>query len=128
MRAYFYLAGAVAALALLLGSFFYGVSVGKDREAVKLQKSIDRMVAAQRSIDQSAHAIDEAAAERDQQRHTIVREIIREVPTVVERPVYRNVCIDDAGVDLLRRSVAAANGDAAGTAVGGPDGQAGGVR
>lgn len=35
-----------------------------------------------------------------------LRPIIREVERVVEKPVYRNVCLDDDGLRLLRSAIA----------------------
>lgn len=127
MRLYLWLGAALATLALIIGAFFYGVSTGKARERVAVQKQIDRAAKAARKAADDAQVIQERAAAQDVQRQTIVREIVREVPKIVDRPVYRNVCVDADGVGLLRRSVAAANG-AVGASASGPDGDAGPVR
>lgn len=126
-RLYLALGGAVGVLALIIGAYFYGVSVGKDREARVFRQKIDRMAEAARRLGDAAQAADERAAAQDVARQTVVREIVREVPKIIDRPVYRNVCVDADGVGLLRRSVAAANGQL-GAAAGGPDGAAGNVR
>lgn len=73
-------------------------------------------------------------------RAAAFREIRHETQTILERPVYRNVCIDADGVRLLDRAADIANGRAdlagtsgppAGTAegpeAGGRDGGGGGV-
>lgn len=116
---------AAAGLAALIGAFFFGRDVGID--AIKaeqldaIEASADREKAKQRRID----ALSRAAAARETARETIVREIYRDVPTIVEKPVYRTRCIDDDGVRLIERAVAAANGEgrpeAAGAAAGIPD-------
>lgn len=115
--------GALAALALAAALFGAGYLAGGDRVAVKWQASLQRQAAAQARIDRAAAAIDRAAAERDAARQQEVREIHREAIRVVERPIYRNAWADAAGVGLLGRAVAAANGEP-GTAVGGAAGGA----
>lgn len=104
------LAGALAACISGIGGFFYGTSVGAAQEQ-----------AAQRRADHAAQAVQErlqaqidASAERSQSaeyaRQTNVREIYHESQKVIERPVYRNVCIDADGVRLLDRAADIANG------------------
>jgi hypothetical protein len=74
-----------------------------------------------------ASQIDESAGRAqaaEYARQSSVREIYHESQKVIERPVFRNVCIDATGVSLLDRSAAIANaeglgqpsGPAAGTA------------
>jgi hypothetical protein len=110
---------AIAAFAAVIGAFFYGQNVGKakcerDHAAAQAKANIarDKQISA-------AQEQDALLAEQDVVRETIVREITREVPRIVDRPVYRNVCVDADGVQLLRRAVDAANGGATG---GGPAG------
>lgn len=105
---------AVGALLLLVGAFFYGRHVGYTecdndhlRAAAAAQEKREKQIG-------QAQASDAKAAEADVARQTIVREITREVPKIVDRPVYRNVCVDADGVRLIGRAVEAANGRAAG--------------
>lgn len=104
------LAGALAACLSGIGGFFYGASVGVAQEQ-----------AAQRRADHAADIVRQrlqgqidASAERSQSaeyaRQTNVREIYHESQKVIERPVYRNVCIDADGVRLLDRAADIANG------------------
>ncbi len=109
-------------LLALIGAFFYGQSVGASRcEAahLKAEKKAGEKVEA-RIVD--AQDQDAKAAVADVRRETIVREITREVPKIIDRPVYRSVCIDADGVRLLDRAVEAANGRGAtgGRSAGGP--------
>ncbi len=105
------LGGAVAALLLAIAAYFHGVEVGVDKQrsadlAANLKDEKDqrrRLEAGQRDDDSAARA---AVA-----RETTVREITREVPKIIDRTVYRNVCIDADGVRLIRRGVEAANGE-----------------
>ena len=104
----------IGVLLALIGAFFYGQHVGTQRcEARHLKAAAAAQEKREKQIGQ-AQAQDAKAAEADVQRETIVREITREVPKVIDRPVYRNVCIDADGVRLIGRAVEAANGGAPG--------------
>lgn len=105
---------AVGALLLVVGAFFFGRHVGYtecDNDHLKAAAAAQEK--REKQISQ-AQAGDAKAAEADVQRETIVREITREVPKVIDRPVYRNVCVDADGVRLIARAVEAANGGAPG--------------
>lgn len=105
---------AVGALLLLVGTFFYGRHVGyAECDNAHLKAAAAAQEKREKQIGQ-AQAADAKSAEADVARQTIVREITREVPKVIDRPVYRNVCIDADGVRLIGRAVEAANGGAAG--------------
>ena len=56
----------------------------------------------------------DSAAVRNEQGQAVQeareRVVIQEVQRVVEKPVYRNVCIDDDGLRILAEDVRAANG------------------
>lgn len=113
-------------LLALIGAFFYGQSVGTARcqaAHLKAEKKEGAKIEA-RIVD--AQGQDTKAAEADVHRETIVREITREVPKIIDRPVYRNVCVDADGVRLIERAVDAANGR--GATGGGTAGAAGGVQ
>lgn len=100
----------IGVLLALIGAFFYGQHVGAQRcEAAHLKAAAVTQEKREKQIGQ-AQTQDAKAAEADVQRETIVREITREVPKVIDRPVYRNVCIDADGVRLIGRAVEAANG------------------
>lgn len=104
------LAGALAACLAGISGFAYGTRVGAAREQAA-QKRADAAAEAERAklqgqIDASAQAHQSA----EYTRQAKVREIHRETLKVIDRPVYRNVCIDADGVGLLDRAAAAANG------------------
>lgn len=73
----------------------------KAERAAQKQKDADQAL-----IDQSA--TDHQQAENDRQQG--VREIDHEKETIVERPVYSNICVDSSGVGLLQRAADLANG------------------
>lgn len=119
-------AGALAACLAGISGFAYGTRVGAAQEQAA-QKRADAAAEAERTklqgqIDASAQAHQSA----EYTRQANVREIHHETLKVIDRPVYRNVCVDADGVGLLDRAAAAANGkgvagaagDASGTAPG----------
>lgn len=120
------LGGAIGALLLAIAAYFHGVEVGVDKQrsadlaaTLKEEKArVARLEAGQKQ--------DDVAASAGVERETTIREITREVPKIIDRPVYRNVCVDADGVQLIGRSVAAANGEPAPGRR--PDGGAGEVR
>ena len=62
-----------------------------------------------------------AAAQRDAERERVFVPIEREVIRYVQTPAAATECIDDAGRDLMRRAIEAANSSiAAGASPGGP--------
>jgi hypothetical protein len=107
-------------LAALIAAYFYGVGVGKDSRdadnAAEIARQDEKILVQQERIG----ALGEKAATREIERHTTVREINRDVPTIIDRPVYGNVCVDADGVRLLDRAQAAANGEGGPGAAGGP--------
>lgn len=117
---------AVGVLLALIGSFFYGQRVGKQRCEAAYAAAAEKQRADREKTIATAQTQDTAAAEANVQRETIVREITREVPKIIDRPVYRNVCVDADGVRLIDRAVDAANGR--GAPGGGIAGAAGGVQ
>lgn len=117
---------AIGALLALIGAFFYGQNVGKAKcEAAHAKVEAAARAKREKTIV-TAQEQDTAGAVANVERETIVREITREVPKIVDRPVYRNVCVDADGVRLIERAVDAANGR--GAASGGTAGAARGVQ
>jgi hypothetical protein len=109
-RSHLALVGALAACLAGIGGFAYGTRVGIAQEEAA-QKRADDAADAEREklqgqIDAGAQA--HQSAEYNRQAH--VREIYHETQKVIERPIYRNVCIDADGIGLLDRAAAVANG------------------
>lgn len=97
-------------LLALIGAFFYGQHAGTQRCEAAHLKAEKKAAAKIETRIVTAQEQDAKSAEADVQRQTIVREITREVPKILDRTVYRNVCIDADGVRLIDRAVDAANG------------------
>lgn len=105
------LGGALAASLAGIGGFAYGTRIGAAQEQAA-QKRADTAADAVRAqlqgqIDASAGAHQSA----EYARQSSVREIYHETQQVIDRPVYRNVCIDADGVRLLDRAASVANGE-----------------
>lgn len=114
--------GALLMLASLSAPYFYGVRVGIAQEQAAQKRADDAASAEAEKIQRQIDADAQSHQGDEYERQAHVREITRESQTIIERPVYRNVCIDDDGVQLLDRASAIANGEsralAAGTATG----------
>lgn len=124
LNPYIALAGGIALLAAAAGGFVKGqqFATAKASQAKlgQLVEALSERDAAQQRVDM----LERGAARRELNRQTEVRSIYVEVPKIVDRPVYRNRCIDGDGVRLLDRAQAAAGGDR-GAGPGAPAGEAG---
>lgn len=101
-----------------IGGFFYGVATGKAGEQAARQQLADvhahQVASLQQRIDSQAR---QAQAAEYARQHN-VRTIYHESQKIIERPLYRAICIDADGVGLLDRAAATANGAGAGKPVG----------
>lgn len=116
--------GYLAAGALLLSvatgltGYFHGVDTGEMRERKASQDAVDK---ANDQRDRLRAQIEKAALfhlQADQDRQVTHREIIRESTKFVDRPVYRNQCVDDDGVHALDRAADNANAGDTGSPAG----------
>lgn len=102
--------------ALIVAALLVGLSIGAAgawqvqawrRDAAELQR---QRTEARDDARRAEHA-DSAATTYETQRaagQAAARVIVREVERVVEAPVYRDVCLDDAGLQLVARAIDAA--------------------
>ncbi|MFN3795885.1 MAG: hypothetical protein ACK4S5_00190 [Sphingobium yanoikuyae] len=110
-KSHLIMAAALAACSAGIGGFFYGASVGRAQEQAA-QKRAD--VAEQAATDKLQGLMDastQVAQTAEFARQGNVREIYHESQKVIEKPVYRNVCVDADGVGLLDRAAATANNE-----------------
>lgn len=118
MNPYVMLRGALGGLLLLIGTYFYGRNDGAQIEIAK-QAAVERAVEKQRLKNEAG--VDDgnvAGQAAEGVRSSDTKEIYREVQRIVDRPVYRNVCVDADGVRSLQRAAAISNGESPGQ----PDG------
>jgi hypothetical protein len=99
-----------AAAAGLIAAGVLGDSIGANRVIARDARAFQHAQDAMKHAAKKLNAAQDRLAAAEGQRRETVREIYREVPTIVDRPVYRTVCSDDDGVSLLDRAAAAANG------------------
>lgn len=121
---YGYAGAGLLAIGIVGGAYLKGDSAGANRVLHREQANELRLIAASQELRLSAERrigqLETAAAQRDNTRQETVREIYSAIPTIVSRPVFRNICVDRDGVLLLDRAQAAANG------TGGPPGTSSG--
>ena len=104
------LAGALASCVAGIGGFFYGTHIGAAQEQAAQKRADDAAEAERQKLQGQIDALAGAHQAAEYARQTSVREIYHESQKIVERPVYRNVCIDADGVRLLDRAAQVANG------------------
>jgi hypothetical protein len=100
----------LAALSLAAGAYFMGDSAGANRVIARDAKAARSITAKAQKIQAQADQVQDGLAAIEGQRRDIVREIYREVPKIIDRPVYRNICVDADGLRLIDRATDAANG------------------
>ncbi|WP_185829153.1 hypothetical protein [Sphingomonas ginkgonis] len=103
---------AIAVLAAAVGGYLEGKSAGvHQEEAAELKREREQQLSAER-MQRSIDEYERASAQREAGRQAEVRYVYREVPRVVAgSPVYRNGCLDAAGIELLDRAAASANSE-----------------
>ena len=104
------LAGALASCVAGIGGFFYGTHIGAAQEQAAQKRANDAAEAVRAKLQGQIDASTERSQAAEYTRQANVREIYHESQKVVERPVYRNLCIDADGVGLLDRAADIANG------------------
>jgi len=71
----------------------------KEAERLEAQREHERANAL--AADKASEAHEEAKAEIKTQ----IQVVYRDAEKIIERPVYRNVCFDDAGLQLIARAI-----------------------
>lgn len=122
-----WLFGAIGGLALAGAAYTYGDSNGANRVIARNAKAEAAAVVAMQKAQARIDAISSQLAEARRDQDTQFRTIYHEATKIIERPVYRNVCVDADGMRLLDRARETANanlgqpaGDASGTATDAP--------
>lgn len=105
------MAAALAACSAGIGGFLYGTSIGAAQEQAAQKRADDAERAASEKLQGQLDASAESAQTAEIARQGSVREIYHESQKVIERPVYRSVCVDADGVGLLDRAAATANSE-----------------
>lgn len=105
------LAGALAACLAGIGGFAYGTRIGIAQEQAAQKRADDAADAVRQQLQGQIDASAQRHQSAEYARQSSVREIYHESQKIIERPVYRNVCVDADGVSLLDRAASTANGE-----------------
>ena len=99
------LAYGLVALAIM-SSIGYGVSRVKTwgADEVRAEWAAANLKAKSDAEARIAKAADDLQAER-KKRKVVIREVTTYVDKIVDRPVYRNVCLDAAGLSCLESAI-----------------------
>lgn len=107
----FALAAALSACLIGIAGFAYGVHVGTAQEQAAQKRADDAREAERTKLQAQIDASAQQHQAAEYARQGAVREIYHESQKVIDRPVYRTVCLDADGVGLLDRAAATANGE-----------------
>ncbi|WP_333701174.1 hypothetical protein [Sphingobium yanoikuyae] len=112
------LAAALASCLIGIAGFAYGIHAGTAQEQAAQKRADDARDAERAKLQGQIDASAQQHQAAEYARQGAVREIYHESQKVIERPVYRNVCLDADGVRLLDRAAATANGEPVANSVG----------
>lgn len=110
-RSHFLLAAALAACTAGIGGFLYGANVGRAQEQAAQKRADEAEQAATDKLQGQIDASTMRAQSAEYARQGNVREIRNETQRIIERPIFRNLCIDADGVGLLDRAATTANSE-----------------
>lgn len=89
---------------MLIAAFFAGATInGWYRDAVVYREATTALEKLQMEVDRQGAIGAEWQVEL-RKLATNKKEIIREVKTIIERPIYSAICIDDDGVRIANKS------------------------
>ena len=98
-------------LAVFVGGMMVGIKYHAGRDAIAEQARQVNQRATERLQRQNSNTA-AVAHESDKVRiETEYRDVIKEVQRVVEKPVYRNVCLDPDGLSVIGDALARAYND-----------------
>jgi hypothetical protein len=109
----------MAAACLLLAAIYaFGRHDGAAIEQAAQTRAVRAAAAASSSAQTQIDKLTADAARAEQDRQSSVREVRHETKRVIERPIYRTVCVDPDGVQLIAKAAAIANGESQSVASG----------
>lgn len=102
MRIYVYLAAAALILGAFGATYLYGRSAGAD--SVRLEWEEANQVQRAREAATAAEAAERLEGSREKER-VVFQTVTKVVDKLVDRPVYRNVCLDPDGLRVARCAI-----------------------
>lgn len=96
----------VVGASLVAGTSFYGGWTVRDWKAA--EEEVARVEATTKKKDENLEQVQVASTNYEKkgiERETVYKTVYKTVKVVVDRPVYRNVCLDDDGVLSLNKAI-----------------------
>ncbi len=118
----------LVALGLLAAGFTSGYRVESWHAAAQRQAAIDAAIAEYKGEAEKANAAAAALEQKKDASHVVYQTITRNVDRIVEKPVYRDRCLDDDGLRAANAALAGAAAAAAGADAALPGAHAAGGR
>lgn len=100
----------VVAIAAVLGAYAFGRHDGKSNEVASQSRASAAASSASASAQRIISDLTASAAVAEQDRQQTVKEIHYAKERIIERPVYRNVCVDADGLRIIQAATDVANG------------------
>ncbi|WP_311270046.1 hypothetical protein [Sphingobium sp. WCS2017Hpa-17] len=110
-RSHIAMAGGLLACFAAAGGYIHGIGVGLAQERAAQIRADTQAAKVRQQLQSQIDASAERHQSGEQARQANGREIYHESRKIIERPVYRNICVDADGVGLLDRAAATANAD-----------------
>ena len=107
---YVQLGAALGLVLALIGAYAFGRHDGKSIEVASQASASSASSSVSKVLQGQINSLTADAQASEQNRQESVREIRHETQTIVERPVYRNICVDADGLSLLTKAASIANG------------------
>tara|TARA_R110002074_G_scaffold262994_1_gene435102 strand:- start:12825 stop:13214 length:390 start_codon:yes stop_codon:yes gene_type:complete len=104
-----YIAGLAIIAAILGFTYSKGRAAGAASVQAKYAKAADKALAAMKRGQAKIDDLDRAYAATSATQQSNARTIHYETQRIIDRPVYRNACVDGAGLGLLDRAADNAN-------------------
>jgi len=102
-----YVLGAIAILAILGGVFYYGYSIEEKKFSAYRQELEAKTNLVDTLISQRDEAIATKTVEEKVVVQTKIQKVQNDVEKIVEKPIYRNVCLDDDGLRAANSALTA---------------------
>ncbi|MFT4091331.1 MAG: hypothetical protein QM645_11405 [Asticcacaulis sp.] len=109
MRGWIAAGVAVGVMALTAGAYGLGRNDGRNAEIVAQARLKSAAEAERLKLQTDIDALALTAARIESARQGAVREIHEKTYEIIDRPVYRNLCVDTDGVRIIDQAVAIAN-------------------
>ncbi|MGZ8888068.1 MAG: hypothetical protein ACXW1D_00765 [Halobacteriota archaeon] len=98
----------VIAFALLFGAYLW---VGHHAVSEYKQEQVIAQMEKDKAQQKKYNVLAQDYEELKTKRQDNARTIVREVEKIIDRPVYRNVCIDGGGLSIINQAISGSSGE-----------------